>query len=402
MPDQPHVLRQPNVDIIHRLPNELLSEVFLHGLSSATNLEVHGYLVVLLAVCKLWRGRALSTRHLWTHIVWEYDDIARSSQARRARLAWLVACLARSGTFAITMRLNFGMESHSIHLPIWKTVTPHLSRCTSLVFAVPPGRDARPYLPLHGPLASLKQLQLDTSSYEGSRALKLLKRESVPSLCYLDIRGDLSWPSQMLASVPLAQLENLKLQIHGDLLQDVLALLSQCTALAQLKLNITDLYLPEDLQVVTLPRLRSLHISDDTIFAFRQYLSAPALEELCIDRGDWNMDSRHTMRWVPGLISDSLQSLTIRSFRKLQLGGFFPVLTANPSITSLTISRWDEIGVVVDTLAVGETQMLPNLACLMVDCFTIGGIDRFQWRLARLLKDRPKLHLVLVEEKSRP
>lgn len=380
--------------ILHKLPTEIISEIFLIGYRSLNmDVEEDIYLATLTSVCRLWRGVAHSTAFLWTHIVWNYEPLARSPQSMNARILRLSAYVKRSNTVLFTLRLDVARETERVCLRIWKRIVPHLERCQSLWLRVLGNKHLHHFVPLPGRLERLTSVDMRVIS--GKHEIPLFDQMNASQLSELLIHPTLSMTPGSMAHIRTDGLVRVHLQAHAGSLRIALDFLILCHALTELDLNIKAIVFPNDLKPVILPRLKTLRVTDIERFEFRDYIIAQNLEELTVDRGDW-LGGRVMER--PGFISYSLRALTVKNLGWNALGDFLTIGRSNPTIITLNINQWFRASSIVEALIVSATQpseypLFPRLQSLTLDsCFSDAVMGGFY---ARLLTSCPGVSFVV-------
>ncbi|KAK7055873.1 F-box domain-containing protein [Favolaschia claudopus] len=253
-----------------KLPNEIVSEIFLHFLPPSTICPpltgLHSP-SLLTHICSKWRAIALSTPDLWTTVP--------VSKFREGRDHIASEWLTRSPSRLLTVRIH-GLVEEDVSRGMYSAIMSHRARLEHLTIIVP-GHNIDL---LEGPMPLLRHLHLDLWQLSDSQLVVL---DNAPLLCSVV----LSHQAAYLVELPWLQLTSLTLQC-------------QTPNLAQCELT---LFVRGDdpLPPVRLPRLQSLllrgykehgedHLGEDPLDALSHFFSQSGcnLEELvlCIIRYD--------------------------------------------------------------------------------------------------------------------
>ncbi|KAF5315988.1 hypothetical protein D9758_018111 [Tetrapyrgos nigripes] len=307
-----------------RLPAELLSEIFAHCLprDRNPNCSQSEAPILLGRVCRTWRQVSLSTPYLWASI----HIVLPIRASRSVILSWIDArregvetWLGRSGSLPLSISVtdwtstSYGSRDDSItewtltshgprddsvleHIRLflgcifrrssrWHTVQLHLNRdCTSMLLECWPWGGTKELPLLH--TFKLRFLAGTWHSYPEFEYKWLAK---APRLQRLSLRhGDLG--GLLEQQFAWAQISHLEFQARNIRLSSIIKVLRQCSLLQSLTvggLGSRADTLPDSIQTISLPSLRSLSIAGQigladhaspvdvrNIFA---YLDAPAL-----------------------------------------------------------------------------------------------------------------------------
>lgn len=396
MPDTQHhglKLNDRNNNVpLHKLPTEILSEIFLAGLVSVTDGELTEYLNTVTSVCALWRNIAHSTNRLWTRIVWFLDDPTSPSHID-ARIQRLRRCLEMSANAPLGIRLDY-YETDSINCArVWQLICPHLSRCRSLSIGY--YNRIEEFLPLPGRLVLLKELKLYGNV--DSHKCPLFDEPEHCSLRSLSISAVLTTESTWLAHIPTKELMRVKLcvSLGSRLLNGVLGFLAGCDALTRLNLKTgySDTIL-SDITHIVLPSLRVLNLAGTLSVDSQKWISAPNLEELILD-GSMIHVSPPSMSEP---ISPLLRSLSVYLDWPLSAASLRTVLSACPAVTHLQIYQLPLPKALLDLLAdlldnrPESPSTLPLLEILRITSTSFDGLG-LEYSVSELLRKRPKLYL---------
>jgi hypothetical protein len=300
------VIRNQSMSLvpIHRLPNELLSEIFLTCLANDITarrgcrnalrrpLDLPD---LVASVCSKWRKIALRTHRLWSFI-----DLRGQNQGVKT---WLSCWISRSAQCPLDIRLSSTSFSHILNLltplfeayPRWRTLAleqdhSHIdvSRMALSLLEKTAGR-GKP-----NPQRTLETLEIICSSDHGeitsTRFLGALS-ERFPSLHTLHFHGrtEISTPAFLFP-----HLTNLHIQInHGISSTTLCSFLRACNRLEVLYFaQPSRIYTRNDtgidprLELVQLPNLRSVRLPYECGMPFYELLfrilRAPALEMVSI------------------------------------------------------------------------------------------------------------------------
>ncbi|KAJ7689044.1 hypothetical protein B0H17DRAFT_1135323 [Mycena rosella] len=128
---------------VHRLPHDILHDLFVFSTEDAANSGVHYFSVDLSHVCSSWRLSALATPTIWTSL---YTSTPSSAQENLRSAAYL----ARSQGMLVDVRV--GVEAlPSIHAPEFALLALHAHRIRKLLFVC---ADPAPFPTLLGCLAA--------------------------------------------------------------------------------------------------------------------------------------------------------------------------------------------------------------------------------------------------------
>ncbi|KAF8208438.1 hypothetical protein K438DRAFT_274357 [Mycena galopus ATCC 62051] len=260
---------------IHALPVELLAEIFELAIENLSHIKDT---FRVSQVCVDWRQVAHGTLHLWArrlrvNLKRDYSEVYADG---------LKAWLARSAPLPIDISFEMG-SSMNITRRLWEDVSIIAPRCRSLQL-----KGWR--RPSHQLVIGLAQSGLNILEELDLGNIDVIDEidggidfSALPRLRQLMIRIDSDF-SQIL--MPWAQLTELTLTV--GLPGTALDILPQCTNLIRASITTRGWDVPpQGRNIITLTRLRTLSLDffgnarDVTLFL--HYISAPALEELCID-----------------------------------------------------------------------------------------------------------------------
>ncbi|KAF5355360.1 hypothetical protein D9758_006111 [Tetrapyrgos nigripes] len=293
-----------------RLPAELLSEIFVHCLprDRNPNCSQSEAPILLGRVCKTWRQVSLSTPYLWASI----HIVIPIRASRSVILSWIDArregvetWLGRSGSLPLSISVteytltSYGPRDDSVleHIRLfldcvfrrssrWHTVQLHLDEdCTSVLSECWPWGGTKEL-----PLLHTFKLLLPVGRWHSYPQFELKWLAKAPRLQRLSLRhGDSG--GLLEQHFAWAQISHLEFQQTRDIrLSSIIKVLRQCSLLQSLTVSGLGSRvdtLPDSIQTITLPSLRSLSVAGQigltdsanpvdvrNIFA---YLDAPAL-----------------------------------------------------------------------------------------------------------------------------
>ena len=272
----------------HRLPNELLAEIFQlgHRGYDVSDNAVIRHLSAISSVCCIWRDVALNEPSLWTNIIYVEKENFRDSSptsndlppATEERIA---SYLSRSRNSALAIRLVFRRRGRGL-MQLQNMIYPHLSHCCNIdlhfsfschafqLFPLPPhlNRLAVFRCAVRGPGAQLSPLVLFSESDRRPRLQKLTlsMRDGLINLL-------------TLASIDVGHLTTLQLSGMSEMWRDAIAFVSRCHSLRNLNLAVPPERLQEPFPPFTLPELRCLQAYG---LEFTLAIHTPNLQSLTI------------------------------------------------------------------------------------------------------------------------
>ncbi|KAJ7057561.1 hypothetical protein C8F01DRAFT_1233013 [Mycena amicta] len=267
----------PNDGVFAKFPPEIVSEIFIRCLPASPSPPSAETAPLLVSqICTLWRDIALDTPDLWSNVVLK-DDLKASVDIVR-----LWSARAR------TIPLTFIFETENVELggEMLVAAMEHKERWGEVGLYLP----ATSYVVLGGvsgaSLPHLRNLALRVKWNPfggGSRAPDL---GPIPSL---DLSGAsqllrlrlTTFPCTRLLGVRWRQLTALNMAHYGRHLPEDLAILRACKSLVELTVRHghPELLLPASSEVVHLPHLESLLVTDASIM---KYLFLPLLRRLSL------------------------------------------------------------------------------------------------------------------------
>lgn len=158
---------------IRRLPNELLSEIFLSRHSSSTTspfINLHDDILwTILQVCALWRSTALSTPRLWNTILIDLTPL-KGKPSNYARLhTRLQTCLSHSDALSLNFALTGTHYQDSAHLvPLITTLCTHSHKWVNVYFCPYTTNILARWLPAYRHLSTPQLTSLALTSFNPS------------------------------------------------------------------------------------------------------------------------------------------------------------------------------------------------------------------------------------------
>ena len=302
------------IPLIHFLPNEILSHIFLlgHRFYPLGDPEAQTFLITASAVCRLWRNIAISNPFLWTTIRYcqiqeplstypDGDDVATVPSR-------VDAFIRRSKDASLDLLLTMNDDGLDVALILIPMLIPHFHRCRTIwidLYRLEFAEDIsllEMLFPLEGELGRLERFELAAPySYPYIRKpLALFGKENYSrKLKHLMLRGE----------PPLVDTTNLKtsnvteLDIHLDMILNhevipsshptlnPLPLLAQsCSKITHLTLNLSRISdLPPDQGIINLPLLKSFTTNKDSLGPISGLLACPGIEEFRLDPVSWDI-----------------------------------------------------------------------------------------------------------------
>lgn len=368
----------------HRLPPELLAEIFLIGLESLSAQRkdytaVNTYLVRLTAVCAFWRSMAISTPTLWAKIRCIYYTPKKIGRVA----AFLRMQLERSQKVLLDLELVTGYSSDTRSTArVVGIIYPHLHRCHTIALELYNARDRRMLLPLPGPLKNLTSLAIGDRG-ECLRKKCIITSTDTPILRNLEYMA----PLTALRAMQTSNLTHILLE--GGTLGGAMGILSRCPAAQSVVITTRIKRFDVFPRPFTLSDLTLFSAPRELAMVFQHIVKTPKLEELYLDTlGELDRlpDINH-LRVLPiqGLKKVTLID-TILSYRPEELYDF---LVWHPGIEQLTLRRCGDPFVVSAMLVHGHKKdtaydpllqelglpedygpLLPSLTMLCFQCTT--------------------------------
>lgn len=394
---------------VHKLPYELLVQIFLCALASCdSGRSRHRYLQTITRVCSFWRAVAVSTASLWTIIECGSAQRMFGRQILQHSSQRAVAYLERSKPLPMSLKIDLmsGPVSDDELEVLWDAFSPHFARCSSINLAFRDARMMRGVLPLPSPLEHLHTIEIRCGSArapapamdEDHPQTSLFADGNAPTLRQIRLAGS---HTLSLTNFSAPAIESLHVEADpnatGSDWDNISALLSQSTTVSDLKLVLnTRTSLPISKVPVSLPNLRSLKIIDELGTTFSRLMNTPNLEHL-----ELIQSSREPLGDITSL-PFKLHSLALTYLNHHPDNSALRLLKRQPSITSLTINECPHIIMFIGALAQvlpddPEPYILPNLRTLTLRK-TRGVADETVWALMHsMLTLRPALQVIFAD-----
>lgn len=325
-------VHQNNSASVNKLPNELLCEVFVHGLSSIDiGHERHRlvYLNNVTSICSLWRSIAIGTPHLWTTISF------KSSERRAATRDKIETLLRRSVASPLYVRLHFASWGSSTRR-MAELIMGHAIRFCELRISIWSKDATFALLPLRGPWPCLEALEIALEYSDPRVAPWEVGVGSEAPLRRLQMGGNLK-----LDNVPTCHLQDIDICTASISAEKLAEFISRCSSAKTVRLVASPFARsPLTVSPFDLPFLETLCILDVNPLSFPQLIRCANLRELVVQRATeaalWGTQSSTLSLW-PHLRTLSLSECafppeTIR-----------PLLRAVPSLSLLFMSEYSDI-----------------------------------------------------------
>ncbi|KAJ7330534.1 hypothetical protein DFH08DRAFT_314625 [Mycena albidolilacea] len=364
---------------LRRMPPEVLGEIFSRTLPSITEMwreqACQEYMAnnpwVLSHTCSQWRGISLSTPQLWSLVVVNYD------QKTCCSIPPIAAQLQRAEKLKIHF-FGSGTVDSRPQIQMFQLLLQHASRWEELSLGLTPA-----LLPLFSALPDqlfhLKRSWIVWEGPESQTPVDLLACfDSAHSLVDFGVSDEhCIFP----ISFPIHRLVRLQLDGPWERQQRVLKL-GQNLVEAHIWVDFADSPWPEIGEVIDLPYLQRLHVSDLRVL---DYLRASALSGLSLNQRTSDDDIPHIPRHLESFLDRSTCTL-----RRIHIRGspaphkISAILGKFESITELALTieasdAQEETDLLMSALAVsqaaGSTVVAPQLRFLALGCLDDDGID---------------------------
>lgn len=369
-----------NRDIpLHRLPNELLAEIFRAGHrqfgSSEWMRKVAIFLATITSVCRLWRRIALNDPLLWCTIYYSdvYDSSERRNHLLRKSQNRIHTYLLRAKSSDLSIHLNF-LGGHVER--IRDIIFPHLSHCFSLNLTFFSSSQALAWFPLPMGLHRLIKLSCKVGAYSWRKAIQppvmFSGTDHTYKLQELMLRTDgMPIHQTLLGGISAGSLIEFRVGQGSLDWDDVMTFLCQCRSLRMLKLGIRP---PPHATIPSfvLPNLICLQV---TSLEFPNAIHTPKLQSLVLLGGMGKDDplSHTPLPFWPNL--HTLRFLHVDPSRS----DFIALLCAHPTVKVLMIglqNTYDEfLGDFRQLLLDSSPRILPNKTngpCVVVPSAGVG------------------------------
>ncbi|KAJ7654601.1 hypothetical protein DFH06DRAFT_1474504 [Mycena polygramma] len=357
---------------LRRLPTEVLSEIFLwtsptvgEDARTGSKLDVGASPWVLTHINARWRAIALSTPSLWSLIMITYSEECAAASAYP--LSLIESQLRRSQTQALKIHFHTSPgAASSPQIRVFDLLSKHSSRWEELSLGLTV--DLVPSLPaLRDRIPSLRRLWIQWNEEELTRVDSIDGFQTAPSLLDASVFNEYR---SISCALPVHQLTRYELDCSWQTHRAVLKLAPKLVEV-RIDVDFDDEPWPSPDEIIDLPALRRLHVSDAEVL---DYVKVPALEGLSLWVGIYTSDLTHL---------DFLLDRSACTMRYL-------CLTGVPDVHSITqmlrrLSHLTELAVVVteaeassevddlistltlDGTSVVEAPQLRSLVCGSVD-----------------------------------
>ncbi|KAJ7130356.1 hypothetical protein C8R44DRAFT_775411 [Mycena epipterygia] len=336
------VLRDRLAYPVLTLPNEIVSEIFLHFLPVYPKRPpMLGRLspTTLCQICRIWRDIAMSTPTLWRAIA-----LSLGSEPREHQLRLLEAYLERSGSCLLSVKLTFSPGGDGAGSFV-QAIASHSARWEHLWLSSPDF-----YLDdIKGPLPFLRSAKIDFWQIEDDSTL-IPTFHSAPLLHnvnlmkrYVDCYGPILPWSQLTAFT-----------VDWILPRQCIEILNQVVNLVHCNVRIFDARSsePQSLNIV-LPRLESLVLSTASPprWSFLDILTLPALRRLQVTEVLLRPDPVATLASLVSRSNCELQELCVfhacvphHPYQKAlpSVGSLRFISNGEPDIDDVFFPEWDE------------------------------------------------------------
>jgi hypothetical protein len=315
---------------VRRLPDELLSEIFIHCLPSLPTFpessEALTYQTPLLLaqICSRWRAVALATPAIWSDIRAFRVDPWRTVRSKDI-IALLKTFLRKSGRHPLSLALRDGCPNAQVDAAL-----PFRDRWQYLELSLS-SESIDALAPIRGALSSLRSLTVNNHSYDSINPATLDIFEIAPQLHVVKLVY--KYPTHQWIKLPWAQLTEFSLERVDLNLDKCLDILTDCTSL--ISCHFHDLSQPTPsraYELQTRPRpihLRELSLTRLDLAAFLDCLTLPALYTM-------ELHSYAFPKNLVDLLSRSsciLQKLTLSVSTTISMENLVRCLECTPELT---------------------------------------------------------------------
>ena len=378
---------------IHRLPDELLAEIFQSGnIDTIDGGPDIAYLSTIISVCSVWRNAAVSAPTLWTNIFYSSIPDLRFEEY----LYILSAFLDRSKNADIDITLRLDGESVARARRIQQVVYPHLHRCRSLWLIITDPRVKELYLPLRGTLTALRNLHISYRDHDGGTSVQLFDTADLIPLQELSLVGVMPTSFEDVPENALSAIRFIDLPARR--LLDVMNFVQRCSALTELVLLERAPWARQhrDLPTFALPNLTFIEVVDDLPMHFRRCIAAPRLAEVIIYGIGIELEDPRPVEQGPS----PLERVTLKYFYPLNAHSLCAFFISHPNLNVLTVVQCHDHGLIPAILlglephdmAFGE-PLLPHLEKLTFCLSYQTQAQRLADWFRQLLDQRQNLHI---------
>jgi hypothetical protein len=314
---------------VHRLPPELLSQIFLGCLPAQPKPRDTNAAPLLLAqICSHWREIALSTAFLWRHI-----HICVNTSSPESQISWVNSWLVRSAGCPLSVLLH--CHGTSTDHPVFSAITRHASRWEDLDIQLPYS-SIPALIPAKRNFPILRRLRIEIIDLSNGRTpLDIFL--VTPKLRDVYLRLPLEQ-----VELPWAQLTHGTLTLEGN---DCIDFIRRTPQLVDCTLedcmDIPDMCQTPDQRATS--QLVALHLTESmpsSILLIFDHITLPALHELSIDLVDSTDWPHSTFMDFMARSSCHLQRLALLSVN-MSHKDFIILLQNQPSLIELEIDWVD-------------------------------------------------------------
>lgn len=399
--------------LIGRIPPEILSDIFEHGVYDDVRL-----LPTLSLVSRHWRNISLATPSLWTYIMldedWGYGRPAHFMRKIRMHIERSQAC-----KLFVELDAHF-IESLTDLRHIMSLLQPHLHRCFWFYISVPDWEwmaAAREYVQNLGPALETLEICIDLTDDDQFRPFTLLHQpcphlysivlEHAPLLCV-----DVDLPS--LKRLHIIPDQRYRTQPIGVSFKELLAKLTVIPTLRELRVQSSVFLLDGTEDVLagspvptTLSSLTTLSfnlVESTNISLFLESTYLPALSRLCVQMESTPRENMHWLLRISHATPTRFPALRYLDLRACSIDGpglasFVRALQQLPQLTGLALSSPPSGSLgqkIFDLLATGPATrgawLLPRLQGLCVQfCRDLTGHELLRVVRARNTVSDPEV-----------
>lgn len=358
------------LDPIDHLPPEVMAHVFLLGLGffALHSDRAISYLLSISRVSRQWRNISLHTPTLWTSVNYSRDCFSTDTHALvKAVCARIITFLIRSKDADLHLLLVLFGESYGSDNVVLELIQPHLHRCRTIRLLYSPypydGDALGRLLPLPGPMLRLKELYLGGASYP----MRVVEETNRSPLVTLHLYHQGVFDTSSISSTSISNL----------VLESTRTVLTQAPSLWTLSGDsLTSLVIPLGVYrgyhgpLIHLPNLHLLGTTVDAIRHLPQMIDCVNLQDLILLNMGFAPETDPSIlssSILGGLPWSKLSTLTCEA----AYGSYLPILTALPTITSITCVEYSygglHLGHSLGKLLVSEPEVVPSLETLTME-----------------------------------
>jgi hypothetical protein len=279
-----YCLLNPQCVPIHRLPVEILSQIFLDALTFHRNCQFmfprRKAIMLLTQICQRWRDAAINqTPTLWSSL---YFDLRARYLNRELQMApiWL----GRSRATPLTLALRSFQEGPQTH-PIIDIILDHTPRFRSLYLQTPLSI-VHSLQRAKGQIPRLYHLIIETDSDSSPPPQSFNIFEAAPKLCNVELAGKVSL---LMPKLPWPQLQELRLLHNQITVADFASVLRGSPNLVECEISVKGslTHSPQAVFPSQHPNLRDLVIELENDPPLFQGLKLPALLSFYCSGIEW-------------------------------------------------------------------------------------------------------------------